>query len=313
MDKIDYAEVIKQYPWIVERGHKVVLSSDADGLLCGLLMASLLDWEITGFYDGRRLLLKKGLTAKRCIFLDMEIFDPAVRSLGQHLVLYNKNAVPDNWNRFSSAINPNLMRGLDTLHDNARKYPFGAIHLLLAIVASRHGVTIPQSGYAPLLYADGTFKNLMGYTENCLEWFRFLRVNKNTSALYPIFYGDHTPIAALMELMAKFFVEMKALKSSGRRGADKIDLSSVTNGSFPVDVRQRAESFLKILDRMTGWTYDSHAWPWNGLDVYKLDKHSDKPMTVDRFSSVMSISPFSFSFRSAKSLSYTLWGPDKLL
>lgn len=63
---------------------------DTDGFLCGLFMFNVLNWSVVGFYDGKVLTLKKGEVSKNCIYLDMEIFRSYVKSLGHHMVLYNK-------------------------------------------------------------------------------------------------------------------------------------------------------------------------------------------------------------------------------
>ena len=66
--KLNYKMLVQQYPWIVERERKCILSPDSDGLLCGLLMQYFLDWDIVGFYDGKVLILKEGLRASDCVF-----------------------------------------------------------------------------------------------------------------------------------------------------------------------------------------------------------------------------------------------------
>ena len=93
-NQIDYDELIKKYPWIIEKNINCILSPDSDGLLCGLLMSHLLNWKIKGFYDGKVMLLEKGLSVKDCVFLDMEIFRKDVRSFGHHMLLINKNKKP---------------------------------------------------------------------------------------------------------------------------------------------------------------------------------------------------------------------------
>lgn len=60
-------------------------------------MSNILDWKVKGFYDGKIILLEKGLSAKDCIFLDMEIFRKNVKSVGHHMVQFNKNRRPSNW------------------------------------------------------------------------------------------------------------------------------------------------------------------------------------------------------------------------
>ena len=72
-DRIIYENVIRQYPWIIERERNCILSPDSDGLLCGLFMQSVLDWNIVGFYDGKVMLLKDDIELGDCVFLDMEM------------------------------------------------------------------------------------------------------------------------------------------------------------------------------------------------------------------------------------------------
>ncbi|MEK7123385.1 MAG: hypothetical protein AAB851_00655, partial [Patescibacteria group bacterium] len=97
---IDYASVIKKYPWLVESNQNCVLSPDSDGLLCGLFVSNYLNWKMRGFYDGKILLLEKGFNPKDCIFLDIEVFRKKVRSVGQHMVMFNKERLPINWDNF---------------------------------------------------------------------------------------------------------------------------------------------------------------------------------------------------------------------
>src|SRR3989338_8636574 len=122
-DAIDYEKVLKQYPWIVEHGLDCILSPDTDGLLCGLFMSRYLGWHIRGFYDGKVLALEKGFKPKDCVFLDMEIFRPTVRSVGQHMVMYDKCKLPSNWSNLSQCISANNLRNFDCKNDFQKKYP----------------------------------------------------------------------------------------------------------------------------------------------------------------------------------------------
>ena len=141
-DKIIYDNVIKKYPWIVELNQKCILSPDSDGFLCGLFMSNVLNWSIVGFYDGKVLTLKKGEVSKNCIYLDMEIFRNYVKSLGHHMVLYNKRNKPNNWFNFLNCIQPNNIRGYDAKTKFNLKYPLGAIHLILGIVGHTKNIEI---------------------------------------------------------------------------------------------------------------------------------------------------------------------------
>ena len=51
--KIIYDNILKKYSWIIKENQKCILSPDSDGLLCGLFMSNVLNWDIVGFYDGK--------------------------------------------------------------------------------------------------------------------------------------------------------------------------------------------------------------------------------------------------------------------
>ena len=113
---IDYAAVTGKYPWLVARNQNCVLSPDSDGLLCGLFVSHYLGWKIRGFYDGKIFLLEKGIEAKDCIFLDMEVYRKEIRSVGQHMVVFNKARLPSNWEQFENCAAINNIRGYDGYH-----------------------------------------------------------------------------------------------------------------------------------------------------------------------------------------------------
>lgn len=43
------------------------------------------------------------------------------------------------------------------------KYSLGAIHLILGLVGYTKNIEIKKTAICPLLYTDGTFKNLFNY------------------------------------------------------------------------------------------------------------------------------------------------------
>jgi hypothetical protein len=324
---INYAGVIEKYPWIVSRGQKCVLSPDCDGLLCGLLMSALFDWEIVGFYDGKTLLLKNGVAVADCVFLDMEIFRNYVRSLGQHMLLWNKRKPPPNWGNFDNCISPNNIRGFDGKTRFPQKYPLGSIHVLLGITAHVRRIEIRKEAICPLLYVDGTFKNLFNYPENCLGWLEFLCANDDQSPLKTVFFNDHYTTATLMLALKDFFAKLKGI-GGGRRGADKIVISSrvaenddsgdtesitLRNGSFALSEpqHQQAVGFLKLLSDLTGWQFDERKWSFGGFSRYKFTKGTTKP-NGKNFDDLLAKNPLSWAMTSSLAIEYTIEAPDKL-
>lgn len=319
--KILYDNVIKKYPWIIKKNQKCILSPDSDGFLCGLFMSNILNWNIVGFYDGKVLTLKKGEKSKDCVYLDMEIFRNYVKSLGHHMVLYNKKNKPDNWLNFSNCIQPNNIRGYDAKKTFNLKYPLGSIHLILGIVGHTEKIEIKKTAICPLLYTDGTFKNLFNYPENCLSWLNFLCAEEKNSPLNTIFFNDHYTTHSLMIALKDFFVKIKNINNNAR-GGDKIKISNSAgkpinldkqNDSFCLsDVeRIKAIKFLYILEELTGWKFISKNWTFDNFSVYKFSKGNLKPSNK-RFAELIEKNPLSWAMTSTLVIEYTLEDQDKL-
>jgi hypothetical protein len=320
--RIIYENIIKRYSWIVKENQKCILSPDSDGLLCGLFMSKFLNWNIVGYYDGKVLALKKGESVKDCIFLDMEIFRNYVKSLGHHMVLYNKRQVPSKWFNFDNCIQPNNIRGYDAKTSFNLKYPLGAIHLILGIIGHKKKIEIRKEAICPLLYTDGTFKNLFNYPDNCLSWLNFLCAEEKNSPLKTIFFNDNYTTSSLMIALRDFFERLRQI-NEGRRGADKIKISNSSgepvnfikdNGSFSISREQKetADKFLNILSDLTGWDYLKEKWTFDNFSVYKFKKGNIKPSN-QRFNELIEKNPLSWAMTSTLAIEYTLEEPDKLL
>ncbi len=320
-DKIIYDNVIKKYPWIIEKNQKCILSPDSDGLLCGLFMSNILNWNIVGFYDGKVLILKKGENTKDCIFLDMEIFRDYIKSLGHHMVLYNKKNIPKNWLNFSNCIQPNNIRGYDGKTTFQKKYPLGAIHLILGIVGYKREIEIKKTAICPLLYTDGTFKNLFNYPDNCLSWLNFLCAEEKKNPLNSIFFNDHYTTSSLMMALKDFFDRLRKI-ADGHRGGDKIKISNY-NGE-PINLerkdncfnlsnmeKEKIKKFLNILGELTSWNFIDKNWIFEKFSVYKFKKENLIPSN-GRFNDLMKKNPLSWAMTSSVAIEYTIEKPDKL-
>lgn len=312
-DVIDYAAVIKKYPWLTQKDQNCVLSSDSDGLLCGLFTSHYLNWKIRGFYDGKILLLEKGARPKDCIFLDMEVFRKEIRSVGQHMVMFNKSRLPKNWSNFDNCFSANNIRGYDAKHNFPQKYPLATIHLLFGVVGSIRKIEVLTTAICPLLYTDGTFKNLFNYPNNCLSWLKFLQADNTTNPLHAIFFNDHYSIYSLMIALNELFGELRLI-TGGKRGGDKIKFSNGKGGlinfdkkkkTFDPDTLAQAEKFLRLLAHKTGWKYMSDNWSWNNLSHFYLKKYMIKP-SQGRYDQLMKNNPVSLAMTSTLDIQYTL-------
>lgn len=311
--EVNYRNLISQYPWVVEREQNCILSPDSDGLLCGLLMSHYLRWRIRGFYDGKILAVEEGTSPHECTFLDMEIFRPSIRSVGQHMVMYDKNDLPANWNNFSRCIAANNLRNYDFKNDFKLKYPFGTVHMLLSILGENQAMTIPKSAVAPLLYTDGVFKNQFNYPENCLSWLDYLGANNTNNPLQKIFLDRHYSTYELMNGLKDLFVEISVM-GGGKRGGDKIKISDSRGGVANINpqtrtlestMRAQVETFLRMLANKTGWHFVSEDWSWGPYKTTQFRKGSTKPGKA-RYKALLAQNPVSFAIISRNSIEYTV-------
>jgi hypothetical protein len=253
----------------------------------------------------------------------MEIFSDYVKSLGQHMVLWNKKQLPPNWNNFCNCISPNNIRKYDGKNDFRKKYPLGTIHILLGIVGHHRKIKICQDAICPLLYTDGTFKNLFNYPENCLSWLDFLCADDKDSPLQEVFFNNHYTTSLLMLALKDFFNKLKSIeKGMDKLKADKIIISD-KNGN-PKNLEQRCKTFsiseqqinsaitfLTLLSDLTGWKFNKNSWTFEDMAIYQFTKGSINP-NGKNYNELINKNPLSWAQTSTKLIEYTLEMPDKM-
>ncbi|MFA5804100.1 MAG: hypothetical protein WC879_05615 [Melioribacteraceae bacterium] len=326
-ERLDYYQLIAKYPWIIERNQRCILSPDSDGLLCGLFMAQYFDWEVDGFYDGKVMLLKRGINVSDCVFLDMEIYRENIRSIGHHMINYNKRMNLINWGKYNQCIQPNILRNYDGIHDFRLKYLLATIHLLISIVSNKIRIELTEDSVATLFFTDGTFNVLFSYPENVLNWMTFLRIIEEENPLYKIFCAnDYTPYKLMLE-MDKFFRRRDEISVSRERG-DRLRISNTdgsptncilnTDGTYLLneDAVNRIKKFITILEEFTTWKYDDTQWTWDKFDMHKFSKRDftgqGKRLNGTTFREMIESNPLSWAMTSGDNIEYTLEDPDKL-
>jgi len=325
-DQINYSEIIKKHKWIVEQNQNCILSPDSDGLLCGLFMSHYLNWNIKGFYDGKVMLLENNVSAKDCIFLDIEVFRKNIRSVGHHMVQFNKKRKPTNWDNYDNCIQPNILRDYDGYKDFRLKYPLATIHLLIGIISSKLDISIPESAICPLFFTDGTFNVLFKYPENVLNWLNYLRANDDGPLKF-IFENEEYSVFSLMTAMDDFFRQRDEISVPKERG-DRLRISE-TNGSpcniiknnnlydINIDAKNRIVNFVKILSKLTTWNYNEDKWLWKNFKLYKFTKNDFTGQKIrlnnKNFEEFLTKKPLSWAMTSGQNVEYTIEEPDQIL
>ena len=327
-EQIDIDKLFAENPWIEKEKMKCILSPDSDGILCGLFMSHYFNWKVTGFYDGKILLIKDGISCydyDTC-FLDIEICREGIKSMGHHMLLYNSRHIPNTWeNEFKECVQPNLIRNYDGASTFRLKYPLATIHFLLATVGYKRKVKLPQSALCPLLFTDGTYKVMFSYPENVLNWLSFLRIKEEGNPLAPIFINKKTTFE-IMEIMDNFFRSRDEFSIPRQRG-DRLKISN-TDGS-PCNIisegekyaientaKERIIGFIKLLSKLTGWEYKEEHWCFGGLQKHVFTKNDFKGnnwnVTNANFNQFIQLNPLSWAMTSGQNIEYTLEEPDSL-
>lgn len=322
-DRFDVEAAIARYPWMVEREHHCILSPDADGQLCGLLLSNALGWRISGFYDGKALVVDANVDPKSCIYVDMEVYRPGVRSFGNHMLAFNLARRPADWDaRFADCFSINNWRSHDRRAFN-RKYPFASIHFLLPILAARLPIRVPPTAAGPLLFADGIYKLLLQYTENAWDWMRYLGVSSPENPLHALFHSADLTVYEVMTKMLDFWRRRDELSTTGHRGdrvaiterggdGRVVNLTESESGSartwmYADEPRGRIETFLTMLGELTGWPYRRSMWLWSGWRLIEFEKRIASDVTnLAAFKGIMDQSPLSWAITAQDRVEYTL-------
>jgi len=307
MEKINYKEIISQYPWIAEKDQLAIISPDTDGFLCGLFMSNYLNWKVVGFYDGKILKIKKDISVKECVFLDMEILRKDIRSLGHHMNLHNINTPPANYHQIMrNCINPNYIRQFDRAHNFSQKYPLGSIHLLFFIIDNTYMklAEIKKDGLGTIFFADGIWKILFKYTNNFLDWFQFLDAGERIDWWKKL---QGISVIDLIKEINSLINELKNIHPENKRWYGHIDISNLENQT-PLII-----SFLNFLSKLTGWTFEQKNWIIDNLETYNFTKKIyTGAKSNETFLSIWNKNPLSLAMTEGSTIQYTLERPDKM-
>jgi hypothetical protein len=157
-------EITQHHPWLTQRKRRMIIGNDIDALLSAQLLYHVLDWTVAGFYNYTTLYHDPAIDPRECVWVDLDINDPACCSIGHHIL---RPTSTDQISGHRASVNSNLLRGIDQT-DFVHKYPLGTIHLLLWL----HDVRIRNRRTAMLLLwlADSTWINAQRYRANVREW-----------------------------------------------------------------------------------------------------------------------------------------------
>ena len=185
---------------LFEKNKNIVINTDIDGFLCGMVLQKYYGCKVVGFSNSRETvwLTPDIHDIDAPIYIDLYVARPNVICIEQHIIAYDRDH-HEEIKAFGTKINPNLDRERtfvgDMQSDYYHKYPFGTIHYLIALM-EREGISVelpnlgvswdvkpfdPKfgtvrscAGQIILRADDALYSTLSPYRDNALDWWAWL-------------------------------------------------------------------------------------------------------------------------------------------
>ena len=166
----------------INKSPPVVLSADIDGLTSLAILHSFgLNLRLVGLHSPERILIEKNISLKDCLFLDIEILNSSIVSVGNHLQSPHHSCFDDVdiVDKSFSIINPNKTRNVSYVEKREgnlgfkRKYPYGTCHYVIELLeVLGKSCNLPDNSKPWLYSADGTLNTMFKreYVSNTNEW-----------------------------------------------------------------------------------------------------------------------------------------------
>lgn len=262
---------------IFDKNKDIVINTDIDGFLCGMILQKYYGCKVVGFSNSRETIwIKDGIDdMNKPIYIDIYVADPKVICIDQHIIAFNK-AHHEEIFSYKTKLNPNLLRRRtfvgDMESDYYHKYPFGTIHFLITLMAKeginvelpnltksyqisqsgRYGQPISiNAGHIILRADDALFSTLSAYRDNALDWWSWLDRKREIPAINELrnFIDDcdRSKAWAYKDNMTAFF---KAL------GCDDIDGAFDTVTDANGQLLPKVEAYKNVICKIIGMELD---------------------------------------------------------
>ncbi len=233
---------------IFETNKTIVINSDIDGFLCGMILQKYLGCRVVGFSDSKDKvwLIPEIEDIDSPIYIDLYVARPKVICIEQHIIAYDSTH-HEEIKGYGTKINPNLERERtfvgDMQSDYYHKYPFGTVHYLIALLA-KEGINVslpdlsiahqvPKYGYSGefisttaghmiLRADDALYSTLSPYRKNALDWWNWLDPDHQIPAIESLRqYISSCDIGMAKDYKLAIGAFFKGLGCEGQDGAFK--------------------------------------------------------------------------------------------
>lgn len=285
---------------IFKKNKNIVINTDIDGFLSGMLLQKYYDCKVVGFSNSRETIWLEP-TVKSIlepIYIDIYLNHPEVICIDQHIIAFNKkhhNTILEQ----GTKLNPNLDRGRtfvgDLTGDYYHKYPFGTVHYLIKLMAE-DGIIVELGDLEKLCTSnnittnlaqiilradDALYSTLSPYRANALDWWEWLDKSNSIPAIQELRkYINKCEISRSREYKNHIGMFFKSLGCDGIDGAfqnivdsDGILLSKVKNFSEVIGDCIGVKLDLPSRYKIHKGTYKvTYVYPYTEMRILNSDK-----------------------------------------
>ncbi len=181
----------------LKHNNKIIINSDIDGVISGLLLTNFCNCEVVGFSNSAD---KVWLDTSKCnsiyngVYIDMYVPNESTITIDQHIIAINKEHL-ERIQTNSNKINPNIYNQRYLLPKDLyyKKYPFGTCHFIISMLC-KQGINLSSISSKNssdglmfidyLLRADDAMNtSLFRYKINAQEWWNWLFDYSNKSEI----------------------------------------------------------------------------------------------------------------------------------
>ncbi len=157
--------IFNQFPWINEKNHRFIVSSNYDGLICAAILSHFRNWKLVGYYDLESIWISKEAKKYKnnLIWVDLNILPRQGRCIGGHITAIKDEKISG----FESSCNLNSLADLNASNFKS-KYPMSTALFLLWL----YKITIPKRLISKmiLLHSDSSWLKFQNYKINSKKW-----------------------------------------------------------------------------------------------------------------------------------------------
>lgn len=242
--------IIDEYPWVMEKNKKMIVSTDFDGIFSAMFLHEINENELIGFYDFETIWVKDGVDfkeIKNAIWVDLDIYHREIRSIGHHILKFRED---DKIIGHKQSLNPNLIRGI--YHNNFnRKYPYATIHFLFSLFA----YSLPDNELNNLLiwHPNSSLMNAQRYRDNAWDWLiNFLKIDSMINTFEDIITKEFEE--KLRDKIYTLIEKTGFTKGKGQIASINLGLRGYQcTFKNPMDVLKNINNLVLEISNITGW------------------------------------------------------------